>query len=54
MPHTAKTQPGHILCGLRALDRPEVKLTIEQSLPGHLSPSDWPEDEASRGVFDGR
>jgi hypothetical protein len=39
MLHTAKTQPAMFVCA--RLIGPEVKLTIEQSLPGNLSPADW-------------
>ena len=39
--HTAKTQPATFFAVCARLIGPEVKLTIEQSLPGNLSPSDW-------------
>jgi hypothetical protein len=41
MLHTAKTQPSVFFATCARLIGPEVKLTIEQSLPGNLSPSDW-------------
>ena len=41
MLHTAKTQPATFFAVCARLIGPEVKLTIEQSLPGNLSPSDW-------------
>jgi hypothetical protein len=41
MLHTAKTQPSVFFATCARLIGPEVKLTIEQSLPGNLSPADW-------------
>jgi hypothetical protein len=41
MLHTAKTQPSVFFATCARLIGPEVKLTIEQSLTGNLSPSDW-------------
>ena len=41
MVHTAKTQPATFFAVCSKLIGPEVKLTIQQSLPGNLSPSDW-------------
>jgi hypothetical protein len=41
MLHTAETQPATFFAACARLIGPEVKLTIEQSLPGNLSPSDW-------------
>ena len=41
MVHTAKTQPATFFAVCARLIGPEVKVTIEQSLPGNLSPSDW-------------
>jgi hypothetical protein len=41
MLHTAKTQPATFFAVCARLIGPEVKVTIEQSLPGNLSPSDW-------------
>ena len=41
MLHTAKTQPATFFAVCARLIGPEVKLTIEQTLPGNLSPSDW-------------
>ena len=38
---TAIDQPGVFFATCARLIGPEVKLTIEQSLPGNLSPSDW-------------
>jgi hypothetical protein len=40
MLHTAKTQPATFFAVCARLIGPEVKVTIEQSLPGNLSPSD--------------
>ena len=40
MLHTAETQPSVFFATCARLIGPEVKLTIEQSLPGNLSPSD--------------
>jgi hypothetical protein len=39
--HTAKTQPATFFAVCARLIGPEVKVTIEQSLPGNISPSDW-------------
>jgi hypothetical protein len=39
--HTAKTQPAVFVATCARLIGPEVKLTIEQSLPGNLSMEDW-------------
>jgi hypothetical protein len=39
--HTAKTQPAVFFATCARLIGPEVKLTIEQSLPGNLSMEDW-------------
>ena len=41
MVHTAKTQPATFFAVCARLIGPEVKLTIEQSLPGNLSAQDW-------------
>ena len=41
MVKTAIDQPGVFFATCARLIGPEVKLTIEQSLPGNLSPSDW-------------
>ena len=38
---TAQDNPGVFFATCARLIGPEVKLTIEQSLPGNLSPSDW-------------
>ena len=38
---TAQDNPGIFFATCARLIGPEVKLTIEQSLPGNLSPSDW-------------
>jgi hypothetical protein len=41
MVHTAKTQPATFFAVCARLIGPEVKVTIEQSLPGNLSAQDW-------------
>src|ERR1700732_1171657 len=41
MLYTAEKQPAVFFATCARLIGPEVKLTIEQSLPGNLSPSDW-------------
>ena len=41
MLHTAKTNPTVFFATCARLIGPEVKVTIEQSLPGNLSPADW-------------
>src|SRR5215472_7873145 len=41
MVKTAKTNPSVFFATCARLIGPEVKLTIEQSLPGNLSPADW-------------
>ena len=41
MVHTAKTQPATFFAVCARLIGPEVKLTIEQSLPSNLSAQDW-------------
>jgi hypothetical protein len=41
MVKTARTNPAVIFDTCARLIGPEVKLTIEQSLPGNLSSSDW-------------
>jgi Family of unknown function (DUF5681) len=41
MVKTAKTNPTVFFATCARLIGPEVKLTIEQSLPGNLSPADW-------------
>ena len=41
MEKTAIDQPGVFFATCARLIGPEVKLTIEQTLPGNLSPSDW-------------
>ena len=41
MLHTAKTNPTIFFATCARLIGPEVKLTIEQSLPGNLSMEDW-------------
>ena len=41
MIHTAKTQPATFFAVCARLIGPEVKVTIEQSLPGNLSAQDW-------------
>src|SRR6516162_10991987 len=41
MVKTAKTNPTVFFATCARLIGPEVKLTIEQQLPGNLSPSDW-------------
>ena len=41
MVHTAKTQPATFFAVCARLIGPEVKVTIEQSLPGNLSMEDW-------------
>src|SRR6516165_1929792 len=38
---TAKTNPTVFFATCARLIGPEVKLTIEQTLPGNLSPTDW-------------
>ena len=38
---TAKDQPSVFLATCARLIGPEVKLTIEQTLPGNLSMEDW-------------
>jgi hypothetical protein len=43
--HTAKTQPATFFAVCARLIGPEVKVTIEQSLPGNLSMEDWPKGE---------
>ena len=41
MEKTAIDQPGVFFATCARLIGPEVKLTIEQQLPGNLSPADW-------------
>ncbi len=41
MVHTAKTQPATFFAVCARLIGPEVKITLEQSLPGNLSVEDW-------------
>ena len=41
MVKTAKTNPAVFFATCARLIGPEVKLTIEQQLPGNLSPADW-------------
>ena len=41
MLHTAETQPATFFAVCARLIGPEVKLTIEQQLPGNLSAEDW-------------
>jgi hypothetical protein len=41
MAKTAKTNPTVFFATCARLIGPEVKLTIEQQLPGNLSPADW-------------
>ena len=41
MEKTASDQPGVFFATCARLIGPEVKLTIEQQLPGNLSPADW-------------
>ena len=41
MEKTAIDQPGVFFATCARLIGPEVKLTIEQQLPGDLSPADW-------------
>ena len=41
MLHTAKTNPTVFFATCARLIGPEVKLTIEQTLPGNLSMEDW-------------
>src|SRR5262249_27708375 len=41
MVKTAKTNPTVFSATCARLIGPEVKLTIEQQLPGNLSPADW-------------
>jgi hypothetical protein len=41
MDWTAEHQPATYFAVCSRLIGPEVKVTIEQSLPGNLSPSDW-------------
>ena len=41
MLYTAEKQPATFFAVCARLIGPEVKLTIEQQLPGTLSPSDW-------------
>ena len=41
MVKTAKTNPTVFFATCARLIGPEVKLTIEQNLPGNLSPADW-------------
>ena len=41
MVKTAKTNPTVFFATCARLIGPEVKLTIEQQLPGNLSPADW-------------
>ncbi len=41
MLHTAKTQPVTLFAVCARLIGPEVKITLEQSLPGNLSVEDW-------------
>ena len=41
MLYTAEKQPTVFFATCARLIGPEVKLTIEQQLPGNLSPADW-------------
>ena len=41
MEWTAENQPSTFFAVCARLIGPEVKLTIEQQLPGNLSPADW-------------
>ena len=41
MVKTARSNPAVFFATCARLIGPEVKLTIEQTLPGNLSPSDW-------------
>ena len=41
MVHMAKTQPATFFAVCARLIGPEVKITIDQSLPGNLSAQDW-------------
>ena len=41
MEWTAENQPSTFFAVCARLIGPEVKLTIEQHLPGNLSPADW-------------
>src|SRR5262252_7666758 len=41
MEWTAENQPSTFFATCARLIGPEVKLTIEQQLPGNLSPADW-------------
>ena len=41
MVKTARNNPAVFFATCARLIGPEVKLTIEQSLPGNLSPADW-------------
>ena len=41
MVKTAKANPAVFFATCARLIGPEVKLTIEQNLPGNLSPADW-------------
>ena len=41
MLYTAEKQPAVFFATCARLIGPEVKLTIEQQLPGNLSPADW-------------
>jgi hypothetical protein len=41
MLHTAKTQPATFFAVCARLIGPEVKVTIEQQLPGNLSAEEW-------------
>ena len=41
MEWTAENQPSTFFAVCARLIGPEVKLTIEQQLPGDLSPADW-------------
>ena len=41
MLYTAEKQPAVFFATCARLIGPEAKLTIEQQLPGNLSPADW-------------
>ena len=48
---TAQDNPGVFFATCARLIGPEVKLTIEQSLPGNLNPSDWADLRAAIGRY---
>jgi hypothetical protein len=48
MLYTAEKQPAVFFATCARLIGPEVKLTIEQHLPGNLSRADWSEGAIER------